>query len=152
MFGVLRKLGLINEQISWKQRFFVPIEEERGNAVIAALLEQFPAIATEDEEAACNAPLDLVSSSASIIQPIDLNAWIIDAIDPHNTDNETQQPRPSNDKERELTDDDSEMTCTCRESPQLAQTSPVGILQQLPSDFRAPAIQIAFNFAKNAAV
>lgn len=44
-FGVLRKLGLINEQINWKQRFFVPTEEEPGIAIVAALLEQFPVIA-----------------------------------------------------------------------------------------------------------
>ena len=38
-------------QINWKQRFFVPTEEEPGIAILAALLEQFPAIDFEGEEA-----------------------------------------------------------------------------------------------------
>jgi hypothetical protein len=44
-FSELRELGLINEQINWKQRFFVPIDERDGIDILAALLDHFPIVA-----------------------------------------------------------------------------------------------------------
>jgi hypothetical protein len=39
-FAEIRSLGLINEQIHWKQRFLVPTDEETGVAVLTDLLLQ----------------------------------------------------------------------------------------------------------------
>lgn len=44
-FAELRSLGLINEQIDWKQRFFVPTDEEPGLAVLSDLLSRYPELA-----------------------------------------------------------------------------------------------------------
>ena len=49
----LRELGLINEQIDWRQRFFVPTDEERGIDILSALLDRYPVVV--DEEAATEA-------------------------------------------------------------------------------------------------
>ena len=47
-FAELRSLGLINEQIDWKQRFFVPTDEEKGIAVLDSLLARYPIIPGEE--------------------------------------------------------------------------------------------------------
>lgn len=49
-FGELRELGLINEQIAYKQRFFIPTEPEKGIEVLTALLKRYPAINADGEE------------------------------------------------------------------------------------------------------
>src|SRR5882724_10692053 len=41
-FEELRRLGLLNEQISFRQRFFVPTEEEKGVRLITELLKRYP--------------------------------------------------------------------------------------------------------------
>jgi len=41
-FEELRRLGLLNEQISFRQRFFVPTEEEKGVRIITELLKRYP--------------------------------------------------------------------------------------------------------------
>ncbi|MFY9555020.1 MAG: hypothetical protein WAV47_09945, partial [Blastocatellia bacterium] len=136
MFATLRKLGLINEQIAWKQRFFVPIEEERGNAVIAALLEQFPVIATEDEEADSDMPSAVAMPSANATQPVDRETWLIEPVDVHaNHDVTAEQPIS-------LTESESD--------PTSYESGPM--LQTLPPDYRTAAIQIGFNFAESESV
>ena len=47
-FAELRALGLINEQIDWKQRFFVPTDETEGIETLHQILSRYPAIAQED--------------------------------------------------------------------------------------------------------
>src|SRR5439155_13608583 len=47
-FAEVRSLGLINEQIDWKQRFFVPTDEETGVAVLTDLLSRYPVLASDD--------------------------------------------------------------------------------------------------------
>ena len=133
MFATLRKLGLINEQISWKQRFFVPIEEERGNAVIAALLEQFPVIATDDEEADSDMPSAVAMPSANATQPVDLETWIIEPVDVH-ANNDVTEEQPIS-----LTESESD--------PTSYESDPM--LQTLPPDYRTATIQIGFNFAES---
>ncbi len=52
-FAEVRSLGLINETIDWKQRFFVPTDEESGIAVLTDLLSRYPIQASDaltDEE------------------------------------------------------------------------------------------------------
>ena len=46
-FAEIRSLGLINEQIDWKQRFFVPTDEETGVAVLTDLLSRYPVLASD---------------------------------------------------------------------------------------------------------
>ena len=38
----LKALGLISEIIAWRLRLFVPAAEDRGPAILAALLERHP--------------------------------------------------------------------------------------------------------------
>jgi hypothetical protein len=141
-------------QISWKQRFFVPIEEERGNAVIAALLEQFPVIATEDKEGDCHLPSDFVAPSANATQPVDLESWIIEPPEARRSIGVAeQQPIGLKVGNSGPTSDESEPTCThpsqSASLPNARQASPPAMLQTLPPDYRAPAIQIGFNFAES---
>jgi hypothetical protein len=123
-------------QISWKQRFFVPIEEERGNVVIAALLEQFPVIATEDEEADSDMPSAVAMPSANATQPADLETWIIEPVDVH-ANNDVTEEQPIS-----LTESEGD--------PTSYESGPM--LQPLPSDYRTAAIQIGFNFAESESV
>jgi hypothetical protein len=48
-FGELRELGLLNEQIQWKQRFFIPTDEEKGIAILADLLARYPIIGADED-------------------------------------------------------------------------------------------------------
>ena len=153
MFGVLRKLGLINEQINWKQRFFVPNEEKPGIPVLAALLEQFPVIATEDKETECDALPKIAMPSISVVQPIDVETWFIETAATHHTNYEEQPLTAASESETGPTRDDSELTCRCpSQSTCLAPHRHNGLaamLQPLPADYRTPAIQIGFNFAES---
>jgi hypothetical protein len=45
----LRELGLVNEQINWKQRFFVPSDDKRGTLILSALLDRYPLVVAEEE-------------------------------------------------------------------------------------------------------
>ncbi len=46
-FAEIRSLGLINEQIDWKQRFFVPTGHEKGIEVLHRLLDRYPILSSE---------------------------------------------------------------------------------------------------------
>jgi hypothetical protein len=50
-FPELRTLGLINEQIKWKQRFFVPTDQAKGLTVLTALLKRYPVLAPKEQPA-----------------------------------------------------------------------------------------------------
>ena len=63
-FAELRELGLINEQIDWRQRFFVPTDEERGIDILSALLDRYPVVV--DEEAASTADSDELDQRQSL--------------------------------------------------------------------------------------
>src|SRR5205807_2614837 len=75
-FAEVRSLGLINETIDWKQRFFVPTDEEAGVAVLTDLLSRYPILAndvlTDDEPIAEIEPTELAPP-----QIIDLDEWFI---------------------------------------------------------------------------
>jgi predicted RNA methylase len=77
-FASLRELGLINEQINWKQRFFVPADESKGIEILAALLQVYPVIVTEEatEEAQDCAEIQCLPE-AGPTSIIDLEQWII---------------------------------------------------------------------------
>jgi protein strawberry notch len=153
MFGTLRKLGLINEQINFKQRFFVPVEEERGNAIIAALLEQFPVIADEHE------PADDLSFEAGCTpvgptQLVDLENWVIEPVNLQRSVNELQ-PEPVGDPESDTlpTDEKAEPS-----GSQLADPAPWSLVDESASAamlltpqhyYGGPAVQLGFNFAES---
>jgi hypothetical protein len=74
-FAELRSLGLINEQIDWKQRFFVPTDEETGVAVLAQLLARYPVVVSDvlaNEEPSETDSAELVSP-----QLVNLDDWFV---------------------------------------------------------------------------
>ncbi|MEK6407977.1 MAG: strawberry notch family protein [Acidobacteriota bacterium] len=153
MFATLRKLGLINEQIAWKQRFFVPIEEERGNAVIAALLEQFPVIATEDEEADTDVPSEGAIPAENSTQLVDLESWVIAPANTCTNDTTPADQTAITQTEKALTNEMPEATSTRPDQnpslPIRPQASAPAMLQSFQPDYRTAAIQIGFNFAES---
>ncbi len=87
-FAELREPGLINEQINWKQRFFVPSDETSGVDILTSLLGRYPVIATEE------APSETESDATEIVPApaiattniIDIDEWILTPVldsDPH---------------------------------------------------------------------
>jgi len=72
-------LVLSNEQINWKQRFFVPSDETSGIDILESLLERYPVILTEDEasdgEASATETAPLTEMRATEI--VDLDQWIV---------------------------------------------------------------------------
>jgi predicted RNA methylase len=75
-FSELRNLGLINEQIDWKQRFFVPTDEERGIEILSGLLNRYPLLIAEEasqDEATEPEP----APEMRLVQTVDLDQWIV---------------------------------------------------------------------------
>jgi hypothetical protein len=140
-------------QINWKQRFFVQTEEEQGIAILAALLDQFPVIVNEDEEAACRLPVDVAMPSTTSTELVDLENWVIGRAETSTINDTTQTDQTAITLMEEApTDEMAEATCTRGdESPSflpITQQS-AAVLQTLRPDYRTPAIQIGFNFAKS---
>jgi len=82
-FAQLRETGLINEQIAWKQRFFVPTDEAKGIAILSELLRSYPVVITDEmtDEAEAHAASPENDSLLEIgaINVVDLESWIIEA-------------------------------------------------------------------------
>ena len=78
-FAELRELGLINEQINWKQRFFVPSDETRGIGILGSLLERYPVMLSEDEGSGGESDTIEIGLSADIraTEIVDLEQWIV---------------------------------------------------------------------------
>jgi hypothetical protein len=78
-FAELRKLGLINEQINWKQSFFVPSDEKRGIDVLDSLLQRYPVVLTDD--LVSNGELNATELATQVeirgVEIVDLDKWII---------------------------------------------------------------------------
>ncbi len=77
-FAEIRGLGLINETIDWKQRFFVPTDEETGVAVLTDLLSRYPVLASDvltDDEASEIAEIE----PQQLAQPqiVNLDEWFV---------------------------------------------------------------------------
>ena len=97
-FAELRSLGLLNEQIDWKQRFFVPTDEEKGIAVLDSLLARYPIIPSEvsaESETAAIGPQELSRS-----QTVNLDEWFLPLdeatlISPFAPDDEKSKPAVS---------------------------------------------------------
>lgn len=74
-FAEIRSLGLINEQIDWKQRFFVPTDEETGIAVLSELLARYPVMGGDvsaDEE-----PTEIETAELTPPQIVNLDDWFV---------------------------------------------------------------------------
>jgi hypothetical protein len=52
MVAQLKELGLVSEIIAWRLRLFVPTAEDRGPAILAAILERHPLLGTRSRAAA----------------------------------------------------------------------------------------------------
>ncbi|HMG75202.1 MAG TPA: strawberry notch C-terminal domain-containing protein [Pyrinomonadaceae bacterium] len=84
-FAEVRSLGLINEQIDWKQRFFVPTDEEAGVAVLTELLARYPVMVSDafaDDESAL---VEIEPSELAPPQIVDLDEWFISVATPEPT-------------------------------------------------------------------
>ena len=141
-FGQLRQLGLVNEQINWKQRFFIPTDETIGVTTLSSLLAQYPIVASTEAE-----PMQTVMVEASNDPPlcnmIDLNEWIIDAstkttIDEIDRVNEDQRAA-----DREIITTERPLSVTSVEVPveETQQHAPMPWLGQATT-----ATQLAFSF------
>ena len=78
-FAEIRSLGLINEQIDWKQRFFVPTAEERGLSVLSRLLTRYPVLASEvlaDDDPNPESE----SSELAPARIVDLDEWFVPSV------------------------------------------------------------------------
>jgi hypothetical protein len=87
-FAEIRSLGLINEQIDWKQRFFVPTDEETGVATLTDLLSRYPVLASAvlaDEE-----PPEIEPAELTPPQVVNLDDWFV----PVATVEPTSEPEP----------------------------------------------------------
>src|SRR6185436_3769935 len=74
-FAEIRSLGLINEQIDWKQRFIIPTDEERGTAALTELLVRYPVLVGEvldDDE-----PPEIEPQQLAPPQIVDLDEWFV---------------------------------------------------------------------------
>jgi len=74
-FAEVRSLGLINEQIDWKQRFFIPTEEETGVAALTELLARYPVLVSDvltDDE-----PVEIEPQQLAAPQIVDLDEWLV---------------------------------------------------------------------------
>jgi hypothetical protein len=75
-FAEVRSLGLLNEQIDWKQRFFVPTDKVSGVAVISALLERYPILISSESDYVEVVEPEIVTELRAT-QVVDLNEWCV---------------------------------------------------------------------------
>ena len=75
-FTEIRSLGLLNEQIDWKQRFFVPTDEALGVNVISALLDRYPILISSESDNVEVAEPE-IATELQAVQVVDLNEWFV---------------------------------------------------------------------------
>jgi hypothetical protein len=98
-FAEIRSLGLINEQIDWKQRFFVPTDEETGIGVLRELLVRYPVMVSEplnDDEPAI---AEIERQELSNTEIVHLDEWFIPVANAEPTD---EPERSTADQAREI--------------------------------------------------
>jgi hypothetical protein len=99
-FAELRQLGLINEQVAWKQRFFVPTDETDGIEVLTSLLRRYPVMPTE-EPAIATQGVELESTPE--IRPaniVNLDEWFVAVSEPRSS-NGHEEIEPASAMERQ---------------------------------------------------
>ncbi|GEM_PF-3173264 len=73
-FNEFRDLGLINEQIKFKQRFFIPTDETKGIPLLSRLLASYPVIEEEGESDS----LQLIEGTETTeFKAVDLESWVL---------------------------------------------------------------------------
>jgi len=75
-FAEIRSLGLLNEQIDWKQRFFVPTDEGSGLNVISALLDRYPILISSESDCVEVAEPE-ITTELRVTRVVDLNEWFV---------------------------------------------------------------------------
>jgi len=75
-FAEIRSLGLINQQIDWKQRFFVPTDQGSGISVISALVDRYPILISSEFDNVEAAEPEIVSELRAT-QVVDLDEWFV---------------------------------------------------------------------------
>jgi hypothetical protein len=78
-FAELRELGLINEQINWKQRFFVPSDQTNGIDILESLFERYPVMLTEDSVSDGESNATELAPQAEIraTEIVNLDEWFV---------------------------------------------------------------------------
>jgi hypothetical protein len=81
-FDELRKIGLINEQIRYKQHFFVPADEEKGVPILTELLGRYP-LAPEDHNEPEDAQQEVlaVEIPATEASVVDVMSWVLPPVE-----------------------------------------------------------------------
>jgi hypothetical protein len=79
-FEELRRLGLINEQIRYKQHFFVPSDEGKGMPLLTALLSRYPLVPEDPDEVEDSQQevlaVEVPATEASVV---DVMSWVLPA-------------------------------------------------------------------------
>jgi hypothetical protein len=73
-FGELRQLGLINEQIKYKQRFFVPTDTKLGLPILTKLLDLYPAMGPDSDAEEAATIID--AASATEVKVVCVEEWV----------------------------------------------------------------------------
>ena len=78
-FQELRELGLINEQIKFKQRFFVPTDDKKGLPILTKLLDRYPVMEPESASAQQEPEsLPVIEGpEAAEFRMVDLEQWVL---------------------------------------------------------------------------
>jgi len=74
-FTELRTLGLINEQIKFRQRFFVPTNKDKGLPILSALLTRYPVMEPDGAEEEGDQSAPIIEAAQSVV--IDLEDWVL---------------------------------------------------------------------------
>jgi hypothetical protein len=80
-FDELRKMGLLNEKIDWKQRFFIPLDPDKGIPALEKLLKRYPAMSDDAEAAVALKEFKGKQKEASVkgvkeqAQPLNAKNW-----------------------------------------------------------------------------
>jgi hypothetical protein len=90
-FAELRELGLTSEQISWKQRFFIPTDETTGVEILSALLARYPVVVAEEAANETEAEMMKASPQMKPTNIVDLEQWIIAAEQANSADETTNE-------------------------------------------------------------
>lgn len=140
-FGQLRQLGLVNEQIKWKQRFFIPTDETKGVVTLSGLLAQYPVVVSGETETA-HAEIVEASNDATLCNMIDLNQWIIHTESNTNFDEIDRRGEEEQTASLQSTTTEPALSVTQIEAGEESQHALMPWFGQGQS-----ATQLAFNFA-----
>jgi predicted RNA methylase len=74
-FGQFRQLRLINEQIKYKQRFFVPTDTKLGLPILTKLLDLYPVIGPDSDAEEAATIID--AASATEVKVVCVEEWVL---------------------------------------------------------------------------